>query len=368
MSKFYGVAVGPVWQTWVRSTEAEGTGMKVIGILFGTENSFPGALVERINGRNLEGICAEFVQTGAVGLNQAQRYAVIIDRISHQVPFYRAFLKCAALQGTAVINDPFWWSADDKFFNYALAARLGVAVPPTVILPHKHLPAGTSDKTMRNLEYPLNWDAVFAYAGEDGYLKPIDGGGWRNVHRVHSRQEFFAAYDQSRDLCMMYQKAVHYSAYFRCFVVGRKNVRTVPYDPRRPHSERYLSEEQTTAEHRDRKLIRRLERDALSLCRALGYDINSVEFAVQDGVPYAIDFLNPVPEAELNSIGEASFDWLVEQIADLAIAKARRAPQPPEVHWPAALAAAEPPKKRPSSKPKPKQKKTAPPAESLAER
>lgn len=331
--------------------------MKIIGVLFGTENSFPGALVERINGRCIDGIRAEFVQTGAVRLNQAPCYAVIIDRISHQVPFYRAFLKFAALQGTVVVNDPFWWSADDKFFNYALAARLGIAVPPTVILPHKCLPAETSDKTMRNLEYPLDWEAVFAYAGEDGYLKPIDGGGWRNVHRVRSREEFFTAYDQSRELCMMYQKAVHYSSYFRCFVVGSKKVRVAPYDPRRSHAERYLREDQTSGEHRDRTLIRRVERDAVTLCHALGYEINSVEFAVKDGVPYAIDFLNPVPEAELNSIGEANFDWLVEQTADLAIARARRPPLRPEVRWPAVLSGGGAAKKRMAKKRKPKAEK-----------
>ena len=298
--------------------------MKIIGVLFGTENSFPGALVEQINERNVDGVRAEFVETGAVRLDKPPRYAVIVDRISHDVPFYRAFLKHAALNGTAIINNPFWWSADDKFFNCALARRLGVAIPPTVILPHKNLPPGMIDKSMRNLEYPLNWDDVFDYVGEDGYLKPIDGGGWRDVHHVRSRAEFFAAYDQSRDLCMMYQKTVKFTEYFRCFVVGGKKIRTVPYDPRRPFAERYIHGDQVSAAHRSRRLTRRVERDALTLCRALGYDVNTVEFAVERGVPYAIDFLNPVPEAELNSIGKANFEWLVKQVADLAIARAKR--------------------------------------------
>ena len=109
----------------------------------------------------------------------APQYAVIVDRISHDIPFYRAFLKHAALNGAIIINNPFWWSADDKFFNYTLAAKLGVAVPPTVILPHKKHPEGTTDRSMRNLEYPLDWDAVFAYVGEHGFMKPVDGGGWR---------------------------------------------------------------------------------------------------------------------------------------------------------------------------------------------
>ncbi len=214
--------------------------MKRIGVLFGMENSFPGALVERINARNIEGIEAEFVLTGAVALDKPPAYSVIVDRISHDIPFYRAFLKHAAINGTIIINNPFWWSADDKFFNYTLAAKLGVAVPPTVILPHKLHPEGTTERSMRNLEYPLDWDAVFAYVGEHGFMKPVDGGGWRDVHHTRTREEFFKAYDESRDLCMMYQKAVDFTAYFRCYVVGRKKVRIMPYDPRRPHAERYI--------------------------------------------------------------------------------------------------------------------------------
>lgn len=309
--------------------------MKRIGVLFGSENSFPSALVERINARNIEGIKAEFVVTGAVAIDAAQRYAVIIDRISHDVPFYRAFLKNAALHGTVVINNPFWGSADDKFLNYALAQKLGVAVPPTVILPHKNLPEGTTERSMRNLEYPLDWDAVFAYVGEHGFLKPVDGGGWRDVYHVHNREEFFRAYDQSRNLCMMYQKAVDFTEYFRCYVVGRKKVRVMAYDPRLPHAERYLK----YPPRYSRALLYRVEQGALKLCRALGYDLNTVEFAVEKGVPYAIDFMNPVPDADLSSVGAANFEWIVRAVADLAIAKARLTRHVPQLRWAALLGA-----------------------------
>jgi hypothetical protein len=307
--------------------------MKTIGILFGMENSFPGALVEHINARNLDGIRAEFVETGAVHLDKAPHYAVIVDRISHDIPFYRAFLKHAAINGTAIINNPFWWSADDKFFNYTLAAKLGVAVPRTVILPHKKHPEGTTDRSMRNLEYPLDWERMFAYVGEHGFMKPVDGGGWRDVYHIHNRAEFFAAYDQSHDLCMTYQKAVDFNEYFRCYVVGQEKVHIMPYDPRRPHAERYL---QYPPEF-DKKLLKRVEKDALTLCRALGYDLNTVEFAVEDGIPYAIDFMNPAPDADLHSVGQANFDWIVREVADLAIAKAKVAPQVPELRWAAFL-------------------------------
>ena len=310
--------------------------MKKIGVLFGMENTFPGALVERINSMNLDGICAEFVQVGGVHLDKPPAYSVIVDRISHDIPFYRAFLKHAVLNGTHVINNPFWWSADDKFFNYSLAAKLGVAVPPTVVLPHKHYPEGTTDRSMRNLEYPLDWDAIFEYVGFPAFLKPVDGGGWRDVHHVHDREDFFRAYDQSRDLCMTLQGAVKFNEYFRCYVVGQEKVRIMPYDPRRPHHERYL----LNPPNYDKKLLKRVEKDALILCRALGYDLNTVEFAVEDGVPYAIDFMNPAPDADLHSVGKESFDWIVEEVSDLAVRKAKSASQLSSFHWGAFLGAA----------------------------
>jgi hypothetical protein len=328
--------------------------MKKIGILFGVENSFPSALVEAINARNIEGIEAEFVSTGAVQFDKAPRYAVIVDRISHEVPFYRAFLKHAALNGTIVINNPFQASADDKFLNYTLAKKLNVAVPPTIMLPHKLLPQGTTDRSMRNLQFPLDWDAVFACAGEHGFLKPIDGGGWRDVHEVHNREEFFHAYDQSRDLCMIYQKAVDFQQYFRCYVVGQKKVRIMAYDPRKPHAERYLPEPPRNG----RWLLKHIRLDALKLCRALDYDFNTVEFAVENGIPYAIDFMNPVPDADLNSVGQANFDWIVNEVTELAIAKAKTASQEHEPHWFAFLnakaASAKPARRKPATKEKAK--------------
>ena len=301
--------------------------MKKIGVLFGMENSFPGALVERINSLHVDGISAEFVETGAVRLDKPSPYAVIVDRISHDIPFYRAYLKHAALNGTVIINNPFWWSADDKFFNYTLADKLGVAVPATVILPHKRYPDNTNDQSMRNLEFPLDWESVFSYVGEHGFMKPIDGGGWRDVYHIRNREEFFHAYDCSGQLCMIYQKAVEFKEYFRCYVVGQKKVHIMPYDPRNPHHERYI----LNPPEYDKALIERVERDALKLCQALGYDLNTVEFAVEDGIPYAIDFMNPAPDADYHSVGAANFEWIVSEVAALAIEKAKDAPQIPEL-------------------------------------
>jgi hypothetical protein len=224
------------------------------------------------------------------------------------------------LTGTVVINNPFWWSADDKFFNYALARKLGVAVPRTVLLPHKHYPPGTTERSMRNLEFPLNWKAIFDYVGFPAFLKPFDGGGWRDVYHVHDWEEFFQAYDQSGDLCMTLQAAVKFNEYFRCYVINQQKVHIMPYDPRRPFHERYVKD----PPEYPAGLLERVERDALTLCRALGYDLNTVEFAVEDGVPYAIDFMNPAPDADIHSVGEANFRWIVDAVAEMAVEKAQK--------------------------------------------
>ena len=291
---------------------------KKIGVLFGQENTFPGALVERINSMKVAGIEAEFVEVGGVRMAEPCGYAVIVDRISHDMPFYRSYLKNAALTGTKVINNPFWWSADDKFFNYALAAKLGVAVPKTALIPHKFFPPQINAQSCRNMEFPLDWKGIFDYVGFPAFLKPHDGGGWRDVFHVHDAEQFFGAYDQTRDLCMTLQAAVNFKEYFRCYVVGQEEVRIMAYDPRRPHHERYVLEPQQYPEG----LLARVEKDALTLCRALGYDLNTVEFAVEDGVPYAIDFMNPAPDADRHSVGEENFEWIVDKVARLAVKKA----------------------------------------------
>ncbi len=308
--------------------------MKTIGILFGQENTFPQAFVDRINGMNLPDIRAEFVEVGAVKEAVPSGYAVIVDRISHDVPFYRSYLKNAVLTGTDVINNPFWWSADDKFFNYALAAKLGVAVPRTVIVPHKEMPRDTNDISFRNQQYPYDWHGVFNYVGFPAFLKPHDGGGWRDVSHVHDPHQFFDAYDKSGNQCMVFQAAVKFREYFRCYVVDQKHVRIMPYDPSRPHAERYVKNPPSY----DPALIERVERDALTLCKALGYDLNTVEFAVEDGIPYAIDFMNPAPDADRVSVGEENFEWIVDHVARMAVERAQRNDGTgPELRWAALL-------------------------------
>jgi len=291
---------------------------KKIGILHGKERSFPEAFVKRINDKKIEGIIAEPVNIDKVAQGEPSGYAVIVDRISQDVPFYRAYLKNAAISGTAVINNPFWWSADEKFFNNALATKIGVPVPKTVILPSRELPDDTSEASFSNLSYPLDWEGIFKYVGFPAYMKPFAGGGWKNVYKLNNMEEFFQTHAETGQLVMLLQEEIFFEEYYRCYCIGRKHVRIMPYEPRNPHHLRYVANFKPST-----KLLKTMEEIVLKINNYLGYDFNTVELAIRDGIPYAIDFCNPAPDADLKSVGEENFEWVVEHAALFAIETAQ---------------------------------------------
>ncbi|MEW6736189.1 MAG: hypothetical protein AB1489_33155 [Acidobacteriota bacterium] len=287
-----------------------------IGILVGRENTFPPALIEKINSMN-KGVTAEYVKVGGVSETAQCQYRLILDRISHEIPFYRSYLKNAALSGAIIVNNPFWWSADDKFFNYSLAARLGVAVPKTILMPQKAYKEGVVSESLRNLEFPLKWEEIINYVGLPAWLKPHDGGGWKNVYKVQSLEELIQVYDHTDQLCMTLQEHIAFDRYVRCYCIGRKHVRMMPYDPSRPYPTQYIDVD--ISDYISKELQERIHNDCIKLCDALGYDINTLEFAVRDNIPYAIDFMNPAPDADSFSVGAKNFQWMLDHVSELLI-------------------------------------------------
>jgi len=291
--------------------------MKKIGILHGKERSFPEAFVARVNSKNVPGIMAEPVHIAKALQGEHSGYAVIIDRISQDVPFYRTWLKNAAVTGTAVINNPFWWSADDKYFNNCLMTKVDVPVPKTAIIPSRDLPDDTSNDSFSNLAFPLDWEHIFQYVGFPAYMKPFAGGGWKNVYRLDSAEDFFTKHGETGQLVMLLQEEIVFTEYYRCYCIGGKHVRIMSYEPRNPHHLRYVADFKPTAER-----LQQMTDIVLRINEYLGYDFNTVELAIRDGVPYAIDFCNPAPDADRASVGDENFEWVVETAANYAIEKA----------------------------------------------
>ncbi len=291
-------------------------GVKKVGLIVGREWSFPPAFLDEVNRRNA-GVVAEYAKLGGTRMNEPVEYAVLIDRISHEIPYYRAYLKNAMLQGAYCINNPFWWSADDKFFGASLITKMGLDSPKTIVLPMKSYPEGVVSESLRNLVYPLDWDAIVQYVGLPAILKDAWGGGWKNVYKVNTVDELIQAYNETGTLCMVLQEFIEFEQFVRCICVGQENIMPIKYDPR---NRRY----QVEHDHLSSELGTRIVEDARKINRVMGYDMNSIEFAVRDNVPYAIDFMNPAPDMDINSITPHYFEWAVKAMADLAIEMALR--------------------------------------------
>ena len=286
--------------------------MPKVGLLTGRESSFPTAFVAEVAKRDA-GVEVELVKLGGTSMDEPVPYAVIIDRMSHEAPYYRSYLKHAVLQGCVVVNNPFMWSADDKLFEASLATKLGVASPKTLVLPnHSYRRGIRHHESLRNLMYPLDWKAIVEYVGMPCMLKDAHGGGWRNVFLCRSLDELIHHYDSTGLLTMIVQEFIEWEQFVRCLSLGQRDVLLMKYDP---ISRRYLAEPR----HLAAALERRIVDDSLALVRALGYDMCSLEFAVRRGVPYAIDFMNPVPDLDAASLTPHDFDWAVQGMADLAI-------------------------------------------------
>jgi hypothetical protein len=299
-----------------------------VGLLCGREYSFPPAFIDAVNQAGApHGISAEMVKLAGTKMDQPAEYRVIVDRISHEVDYYRAALKHAALQGTYVINNPFWWTADDKYFNYSVMAKLGVAIPRTVLLPQKGYPADVdlTSESLRNLAYPIDWDGLLDYVGRPAILKPYSGGGWKHVYKVSDRQELLEAYDRTSPYCMTLQQFIDFDQYVRCFTFGKTDITPVAYDPR---ERRYLIEH----EYLSPEVGARVVRDAQTINTALGYEMNTIEFAVSEGVPYAIDYLNPAPDFERDRITPFYFSLVVSKMTSLVIDRALHGQ--PSQSWP----------------------------------
>jgi len=298
-----------------------------IGVLRGRENSFPDAFIEKVNAME-RGVSAEYVQLGGTKLNEGVPYRVVIDRMSHEVPYYEVYLKMTALQGTYCINNTFWRSADDKFFGYAVAEKLGIGAPKTVVLPNKSYVEDVTADSLRNL-WPVDFAGLLDYVGSPCIMKPAFGGGWKNVNKIHSIEELMEKYNDSGTLTLMLQEFISWDTFIRVPTVGRRWARAIRYDPA-PLAQGGYDQDYDSL---PRKLRDKAEELSLRFNEALGYDMNALEFAVKDDRFYGIDLTNYTPDFDQRSLKDAHFPWVVEKMATFAVEKALSeevTPEPPD--------------------------------------
>jgi hypothetical protein len=297
------------------------TDQKRIGILVGQESDWPNAFITAVNQQG-QNVTAEFVKLGGTFMDEACTYDLIIDRISHEIPYYRSYLKYAALNGCTVINDPFIWSADSKFFNNALVHKLGFASPRTVALPNKEVEEENKPDSFRNLIYPMDWQGIIDYVGVPAIFKDVSVGGRRLVNRVHSVDELIQHYDESGARTMILQQIIDSDYHVHAFVIGQEQVQLLRYSLA---DGRYLPELIDSQSERGRTLAQ----TAVTLTKTFGYDINMVEFVLQGETPYVINSTNPAPMIDKKLMNEAQFTWCLQEMVALALRRLER-PLPPK--------------------------------------
>ncbi|MBP6786750.1 MAG: hypothetical protein KA170_04110, partial [Candidatus Promineofilum sp.] len=181
-------------------------GVKLIGFIIGREREMPDEVMRLITDSGVAQ--AELVKLGGTFLDDTIDYDVIIDRMSHEIPYYRTYVKFAAVNGCYVINDPFVWANDTKFLAASVLRKLSVKTPRTMVLPNKDIAADTVPDSFRNLVYPMDWQAIIDYIGSPAIFKDVRSGGRRFAHRVNNVEELIQRYDESGTRTMILQQVI----------------------------------------------------------------------------------------------------------------------------------------------------------------
>ena len=292
---------------------------KRIGLLIGREWDWPSAFMEAVNARDA-GVTAELIKLGSTNLDEPCDYDLIIDRMSHEIPYYRAYLQEAAVAGVDIISNPFLWQLDNRFLGHVIINKFGFRTPKTVALPNKDVERDVVADTFRNLKYPLEWQEIIDYVGVPAIMKDIRTGGRRIVHRVNSVDELIQRYDESGTRTVIVQEVIESNTHVHCFVVGQAEVLVLNYSL---DDGRYLPTPVERHPFHDHFV-----NVALSLTRAYAYDINMVEFVVRHEQSYVINSNNPSPVIDKTLMMPDQFQWCVDEVVALAIKRAKRPLRP----------------------------------------
>jgi hypothetical protein len=293
-----------------------------VGLIVGREKDWPDAFIAEMEERG-EGITAEFVKISGTFMDDLCPYSIIIDRMSQVIPYYRAYVKYAAMHGSYIINDPFVWSADSRFFGTAVVNRLGLTSPRTIVLPNKDIETPVIPDSFRNLEYPMDWEGIINYVGVPAIFKETRSGGRRWAHRVNSVDELIQRYDESGARTMILQEIITGGEHIHCFVIGQEKVMPLRYSLQ---ENRYMEDNLFP----DNPLTRQILSSAAAISHAYGYDINMIEYILHDDQFYVINSTNPAPVMDKQLMTEPQFNWAVKETVSLAI-KRLREPLPQRV-------------------------------------
>ena len=233
-------------------------------------------------------------------LQQGCKYDLVVDRLTHWLALQREWIKKSILMdGLYVYNNPWSVQSYEKHSTYCAMTALGMPIPETIMVPQKNYePKADLDYTLK--AYARLFD-LGKWGNELGYpqfMKPYDGGGWQGVSKVDNEAELRETYEKSEKWLMHVQKAVAgFDLFVRAVGIGPQ-VRVIKYDASQPLHGRYLTDRNFCSKDDEQVMID----TCLTINTFFGWDFNSCEALRKDGVFYPIDFANPCPDSQVNSI------------------------------------------------------------------
>ena len=302
-----------------RSTRLPIVNDHLVGLLLGTEEDWPrafealvGLMGEFEHGGERHRLTTERVTIEPFDLRMKPRHALVIDRLAYWYYVPREWLKKVALMdGVYLLNNPFTFQSMEKHSAYCAMMRLGLKVPETWLLPHKEPPDNPRFPYMAaKYNLPFELEEVAGHVGYPLYMKPFDGGQWVGVTRIGSPDELHRRYDESGERLMHLQAAVEdFDVFARSLSIGAETM-TMRFEPDRPMHDRYHVDHAFLSPESGEEIV-----TISRLVNAFfGWEFNSCETIVKDGVVSPIDYANASPDVSLISL-HYYFPWAITALA-----------------------------------------------------
>ncbi len=291
----------------------------LIGLLLGAEGDWPVAfetLAQRLGvltgpDGETHRIRTERVSIEPFNLRDKPRHDLVIDRLAHWYYHPREWLKKVALMDDVyLLNSPFTFQSMEKHSAYCALLRLGMHVPETVLVPYKN-PLDNARWAFTSEKYnkAFDLDRIADELGYPMFMKPFDGGAWRGVSQIRTRQDLHEAYDESGEMLMHLQKSVDgFEVFARALTIGPETM-VMKFRPDEPMHNRYAVEHGFLSES--------VGTEAVTIAQTVNaffrWEFNSCEMLVKDGVVYPIDYANACPDVAVTSL-HYYFPWAMKAL------------------------------------------------------
>jgi hypothetical protein len=290
-----------------------------IGLLLGTEEDWPTAfetLVQRLGpitdaAGEQHRIDTERITIEPFDLRYHPHYGLVIDRLAYWYFHPREWLKKVALMDDVyLLNSPFTFQSMEKHAAYCAMIRLGLKVPPTVLVPYKDPPENSRFQyTAARYNRSFDLSELAEQIGYPLFMKPYDGGQWIGVSRIRDRDELHRAYDESGQRLMHLQASVEgFDVFARSLSIGPETM-VMKFRPDEPMHDRY--------EVAHDFLSPSLGDEVLTISRLVNaffrWEFNSCECLVRGDQVHPIDYANASPDVALTSL-HYYFPWAIKTL------------------------------------------------------